>query len=267
MGRLFFMSNKLNLLLSLLMITACASQKKVTHEEAQLEANVVFQLGLSSLKNKENISALRLFQQAESIYPANPSYKIHQALVYDRLEQYEKAEAILREVCQKNLDTTECKNSLSSVLINKKNYEEAIQLSLEVIQDQNYLTPELAWANMARAQMYLGNEKEALVSVNNSLRLNENLCNVQNLKIKILMRNLNYQAALEEVQKTTMKCPRYWPSHAWEAYMFFKIGAKKVAHDKLEQINKNFTINDAKIYSYMSLKRLEQGRAFEEPQI
>jgi Tfp pilus assembly protein PilF len=259
---------KISLVLILFLYSCSSTEKKsVINTNAALEAQAVFQLGIGAFDGKDYLTALRLFQHAQQIDPENLTYKIHTAIVYNELGSSKKAEQILRKACSQDEANIDCKNSLSNVLISRRLYEEAIEISQSIVDDPRYGSPELVWANMARAQLELGKNEEAMNSVERAIALNSNLCGIRTLRVKVLMQSMQYEKALERIFETTIKCPRYWSAHAWEAYMFFKVGASSAAEDKLMGIQKNFKQTEAQVYSLTAMKRLERGLALEEPQL
>lgn len=88
----------------------------------------------------------------------------------------DEAERAARAALKVKPDFREARNTLGSVLINEKKFDEAIATLKPLTEDMLYATPEIAWGNLGWAQLEKGDADGAITSLKRAMALQPQFC-------------------------------------------------------------------------------------------
>ncbi|MCC6646901.1 MAG: tetratricopeptide repeat protein [Polyangiaceae bacterium] len=88
----------------------------------------------------------------------------------------DEAERAARAALKLKPDFREARNTLGSVLINEKKYDEAVATLTPLTEDMLYATPEIAWGNLGWAQLEKGDVDAAITSLKRAMALQPQFC-------------------------------------------------------------------------------------------
>ncbi len=121
-----------------------------------------FDLGLSYLKERQTIQALREFIEAEKLNPDDPEIQNTLAMTYFEKKVYDKAEEHLRKALIADPKYSEAWNNLGTVYRHMGQPDEAVNCYEKALEDVLYVTPERALFNLGMIYFERGLYTKAL---------------------------------------------------------------------------------------------------------
>ncbi len=151
--------------------------KHVPSEKEQQSADIHYNLGVQAQQNGNVQEALSEFQRAVELDPDNAdaqnalgillhlSFRRHS----EAIEHYQKAIEV-------RPNFSEARTNLANVYLDQGQYDQAIKLYEQVLNDMMYPTPFIAQGNLGWAYYKKGDTEKALENIKASVTLNPNFC-------------------------------------------------------------------------------------------
>lgn len=257
------------LLLPWIGVALLALQLRCAHSPTKAsveEQAAYFELGLSFYSDGRYPEAIQHFQAAYDADPRRSDILMHLALAQMKMEQFTAAEQSMRQACAQEKVYPECWNNLAVIYLRAGKFSEAESASRRALETPTYKTPEVALANLAQAQLALGQLKNAEASAQKAIRLKPDACQERLLLAKIRFVQGDIEEALKESRSAVMRCPLVPNAHHWEAYLLVKIGQRKSAVAKLQRIINTFPNNAEYVEkSRRAIEKINRRLAIEEP--
>ncbi len=245
----------------LLWLGACAHGP----EKDPKQARVHYQIGLSYLEDQKYPEALKEFEDAARFDPSDPALHMHVGIAYLQLEKIDEAAKWVSEACKMPEPFPECWNNLSHIELRRGHAAEAASYAEKALATDTYSTPETAFANLARAQLALKQPQKALTTLQKSLRLKPQACDLRILLNPTYIRLNDLETALSEARRTKFFCRLEPQAHLWEAYLLQKIGRRSDAEQKYREIMELFRQPETIDASRVALERLKKRLPLPEP--
>ena len=134
-------------LLSLLMIFSCATNGEVKKQQAKTARN----LGELHMMQGKHVAALRELIKSEKLDPNDPYMLYDMGLVYMAMEKEDLAAERFKKAIVIKPDFGPAKNSLGVLYLIKKDWDTAIDIFNEVLENLLYPTPHFALSNLGLA--------------------------------------------------------------------------------------------------------------------
>jgi type IV pilus assembly protein PilF len=151
--------------------------KHVPSEKEQQSADIHYNLGVQAQQGGNIQEALSEFQRAVEMDPDNADAQNALGILL-HLSFHRHAEAI--EHYQKALEVrpnfSEARTNLANVYLDQGQYDQAIKLYEQVLNDMVYATPFIAQGNLGWAYYKKGDTEKALENIKAAVTLNPNFC-------------------------------------------------------------------------------------------
>ncbi|MEO0335505.1 MAG: tetratricopeptide repeat protein [Pseudomonadota bacterium] len=201
-------------------------------------------IGTGLLGTNKLPQAIGEFRTALELNPNNHVAHNNLALAYFLRNRVELAHTHLKKALKIQPQYTEARNNLGRVLIQKKQYEQAIK-TLEVAQaDLVYPFPEKILTNLGYAYLEYGRLLKAQQLLKQAVELNRKSCLATNLWAKTYFQQENfYQAAIgfdkaiEVCRASTFAEPQYLAGVS-----YFKVGKRALAKTRFEELLKDYPV-------------------------
>jgi len=184
-----------------------------------------------------------------------------------QIENYAAAEKKFLEICPKKKPYPNCWNNLSALYIKMGQAKKSLVYSNKAANSPSYSTPELAFANRARAQMLLKNYDAAQSSIAQALRYNPNSCICYLVHAQVHNSLKLYDQALKSSKKAENLCSSNYKTHIWTAYLYYKNNNDRLAQKKLRSILETFKDQEPKFIATEYLNNLEKRIPLKEPSL
>jgi type IV pilus assembly protein PilF len=157
-----------------LVLSGC---KHIPTEKEQQSADIHYNLGVQAQQSGNIQEALSEFQHAVEIDPDNADAQFALGLLlhlsYNRpaeaIQHYEKALEVRPTF-------SEARANLATVYLDQKQYDQAIKLYEQVLNDMLYPTPYFAQNNLGWAYYQKGDTEKGLENIKAAVTLNPNFC-------------------------------------------------------------------------------------------
>jgi type IV pilus assembly protein PilF len=160
-------------LVLMVQVTACATTPPAPTAEAERKARSHYSVAMNHLKEGRAGVAITELQAADQMQPNDVWILLALAEAY-RLKAHDaEAEKYLLRVLEIRPDFHAAKLNLSAIYIQVGRYDDAIQLSKELLGDATFPIPWKALTNQGYAYFKLGKHAEARVALENALEYHE----------------------------------------------------------------------------------------------
>jgi tetratricopeptide (TPR) repeat protein len=154
-------------------LAACATTPPAPTAESERKARSHYSVAMNHLKEGRAGVAITELQAADQIQPNDVWILLALAEAY-RLKAHDaEAEKYLKRVLEIRPDFHAAKLNLSAIYIQVGRYDEAIQLSKELLGDATFPIPWKALTNQGYAYFKLGKHAEARTALQNALEYHE----------------------------------------------------------------------------------------------
>lgn len=138
-------------------------------------------------------------------------------------------------------DLRDARNTLGVVLIQRRQYDRAIEVLQPLTEDILYNTPELAWGNLGLAQLEKGDTDKAIVALKRAVALQPAFC-VGNFRLARAYEKRGElrlaQRALDATVNTDYPQCQFADAYEARARILDQLGEKSEAHADLERCTK-----------------------------
>jgi type IV pilus assembly protein PilF len=214
------------------LLTGC---KHVPTQKERESAEIHYNLGLQAQQNGRVPEALSEFQRAVELDPDYPeahnllgillhvSYKRHA----EAIKHYEKALEV-------RPGFSEAKTNLANVYLDQGQYDEAIKLYEQALNDMLYPTPFIAQGNLGMAYYKKGDTTKALENLQAAVTLSPNFCfGFKHMGI-IYEETGNTAEACRQFGNYREKCPDEADAYMREGVCLAKQGQVDTAKERLD---------------------------------
>jgi tetratricopeptide (TPR) repeat protein len=214
------------------LLTGC---KHVPTEKERASSEIHFNLGVQAQQNGRIPEALSEYQRAIELDPDNADARNALGILL-HVSYRRPAEAI--EHYQKALEArpnfSEARTNLANVYLDQGQYDQAIKLYEQVLNDMLYPTPFIAQGNMGWAYYKKGDTEKALENIRAAVTLNPNFClGFKNLGI-IHEQAGNTDEACKQFGYYREKCPNEADAYMREGVCLAKQGQVDTAKERLD---------------------------------
>jgi len=246
----------------LAVFAGCSSRGKVSEAE---KLNALYEIGSSLYGDGRFPEAIEKFEAAYSLAPERFDVLMALGMTYLAVEKTDLALNAVSKACQSVSVYPECWNNLSIVHLRRNEGEKAKVAASKALEVNTYSTPELALSNYAQAALLLGQYPEAKASLEKAIRLSPESCLPRLALAKTWVRMQDYEEALRIVKTAISRCPLDAEIHIWQAYIYYKLGQRRSAQIKYNQIVDLFKQGQAVDFSRQCLERLQKKIPLSEP--
>lgn len=223
-------------------------------------------MGLSFYTDGRFPEAVQHFGAAYEADTSRFDVLMHLSLAHFKLEHFNEAEKLMLRACSQEPKYSECWNNLSAIYLKMNRFTDAEKSARRALENPVYQTPEIALANLARANLAQGKLKDAEKNISQAIRLNGDLCQQRLVLAKIRLENKDVEAALKQAKAAVLRCPAIPNAHHWEAFLYYKIGQRESAVAKFQKILNTFPNNAESVEkSRESIEALRKRSAVAEP--
>jgi tetratricopeptide (TPR) repeat protein len=214
------------------LLTGC---KHVPTEKERSSSEIHYNLGLQAQQSGSIPEALSEYQRAITLDPDNADARNALGILL-HLSYRRHAEAI--EHYQKALEVrpnfSEARTNLANVYLDQGQYDQAIKLYEQVLNDMLYPTPFIAQGNMGWAYYKKGDTAKALENIHAAVTLNPNFClGFRNLGI-IHAETGNTDESCKHFGNYRERCPDEADAHMREGVCLAKQGHVDTAKERLD---------------------------------
>ncbi len=214
------------------LLTGC---KHVPTEKERASSEIHYNLGLQAQQSGSIPEALSEYQRAIALDPDNADARNALGILL-HLSYRRHAEAI--EHYQKALEVrpnfSEARTNLANVYLDQGQYDQAIKLYEQVLNDMLYSTPFIAQGNMGWAYYKKGDTAKALENIHAAVTLNPSFClGFRNLGI-IHAETGNTDESCKQFGNYREKCPDEADAHMREGVCLAKQGHVDTAKERLD---------------------------------
>lgn len=215
-----------------LVLSGC---KHVPTEREQASADIHYNLGVQAQQAGNIQEALGEYQRAVELDPDNAEAQNALGLVL-HLSFRRPAEAI--EHYQKALEVrptfSEARTNLGNVYLDQGQYDAAIKIYEQVLNDMLYPTPFIAQGNMGWAYYKKGDTEKALENIKAAVTLNPNFClGFKNLGL-IYEQTGKTEEACTQFSHYREQCPEVADAYLREGVCLAKKGEADAAKERFE---------------------------------
>jgi Tfp pilus assembly protein PilF len=164
---------------------ACSSSRGSAPgtQSPERQAQAEYDLGLDALSKSDLRGALAHAKKAGELDDSNADVQLLLSTIYIAFCayspsecRYPDAEKHARNALKLKSDFRQARNTLGSILINEKRYDEAIQDLRPLTDDILYNTPEIAWSNLGWAYLEKGDATAAVDALSRAVALQPACC-------------------------------------------------------------------------------------------
>lgn len=181
--------------LSLSIVSSCATTSPVTSEKEKEIALATLNQGIEFYNTGKYIMALKKLLEAEETIPDNPTLHNTLGLVYLAKDRHQTAADHFKKALKYNPDYIEAKNNLGAAYIKLEEWDKAIQIFKDVAQNILYPTPEIPYSNLGWVYYNQNLYKTAKSYFKKALEINPNyLIPIHGLASVYIVTGYQYQA-------------------------------------------------------------------------
>lgn len=217
-------------------IAGCASFRQHNHEEARLHHRV----GMGHLENGNLPQAFSSLLEAEKIDGDDPGIQNSLGLAYYLREKYDLAEKHFQKALGIKSDYSDAKNNLARTWIELKQYDRALKLLEEVMNDVTYTNPEKPLLNAGIAQFRKGEYRKAQDFFRKSLSMDRESCLAQSYYGRSLYELKEFPNAASALDRAVGFCQKiqFDEPHYYSALAYYHAGDEARATARLEEVAK-----------------------------
>ncbi len=155
--------------LILLFIFSCAPRQE---DVSKSQWQYFYDLGMSSYIAKNYSEAIANFFRATQLAPQEPKVWNALGLAYMEVQEYQKAENALLKALQVDKTYTEAKLNLGVLYHKQKDYERAIRVLREVIEDEAFPQKHMAFYSLAKVYQAIDKRQDYLINLRRAVAYN-----------------------------------------------------------------------------------------------
>jgi tetratricopeptide (TPR) repeat protein len=215
-----------------LVLSGC---KHVPTEKERETAEIRYNLGVQAQKAGNIQEAMSEFQRAVELDPDNAD-ALNALGILLHLSFKRPAEAIkhYERALEVRPDFSEARTNLANVYLDQGQYDQAIQLYEQALNDMLYPTPSFAQGNLGWAYFKKGDTEKALENIQAAVTLNPQFCRgYKNLGL-IHEQMGNTELACQNFARYREQCPDVADAYMREGVCLAKQGQVEAARERLQ---------------------------------
>ncbi|SFX17581.1 tetratricopeptide repeat protein [Marinospirillum alkaliphilum] len=162
------------LLISLLLLSGCATKPPWEQTDPEQQATAYANLGMGYLDEGQPQRALREFRRALEVRPRHPRALHGMALALQQQEEHQLAEDYFKRALRADPTKTVARNNYAAFLFEQSRYDEARRELERAVQDVNYLNRSQLFVNLGYVMLRLDNTTAATDAFNRAVILARN---------------------------------------------------------------------------------------------
>ncbi len=257
-------SFKASSLFVFLMTTACT---RPVSEEKQLEAQTLYEVGVSQLQDANYPDAISNLHSAYDLRPDSPEVLLHLGLAYLGARRLTEAEKYVSRACSLSEKYALCWNNLSAVYLAQGRFAESVIAAEKAIEIVTFPSPHLSWGNKGDALFHLGELADSRSALEKALKYRPQHCRNRAL----LSRTLLQMAKFEDARQQSFLIRKFCPAEArillWDAYLSYRLGYITEARKTFEAIVSTFNDKDSVEVAHRGLRDLKGERTLSPPEL
>jgi type IV pilus assembly protein PilF len=248
-----------------MLIVGCASLKGPKSKEDSFKAQAFYEAGLSMIEDRRYPDAISNFETAHQLDPSRIDVVNAWSVASMEAGHLGTAEEILLKSLKDNPGEPTILNNLSAVYTRNQQPEKGVIYARKAIEVPTYGSPELAWANLGRAQIDTGDLQGAQTSIERARDLAPRNCSIRVLLTKALVKRGKVGDAHREIRIAANECSSQAMVHIWEAYVHYEARDLQRARKKLRFIVQRFERGPIVEFALKALESLENSGTVNEP--
>jgi type IV pilus assembly protein PilF len=215
-----------------LVLSGC---KHVPSEKEQASAEIHYNLGVQAQQSGNVQEALSEFQHAVELDPDNAdAQNALGILLHLSFRRHGEAVEHYQKALEVRPNFSEARTNLANVYLDQGQYDAAIKLYEQVLNDMLYPTPFIAQGNLGWAWYKKGDTRKALENIKAAVTLNPNFClGFKNLGI-IHEQTGDTEEACKQFAHYREQCPEVADAYLREGVCLAKQGQGDAAKERLE---------------------------------
>lgn len=236
-------------------------------EEKNLEAQTLFEVGVSQLQDGNFPDAISNLDAASALRPDSADIQLNLGLAYFGAEKHPEAIQHISRACGMRADFALCWNNLSSVYLAAGQYQAGFESAEKAISIIKFGAPELSWGNKGDALFHLGKLPESRSALERAVKLDPKHCRNRALLSRTLLQSANFNDARQQDLLIRRFCPSEPQILLWEAYLSYRLGFISEARKTFEAIITGFSDKAAIASAQNYLRDLDAERTLRPPAI
>ncbi len=227
-------------------VLSCTSKANASAVSPERESEASYNLGVEAFQRGSYREALEEANKAVKLDSQNADAQLLVATVYIGMCTYTtddcrlpEAEKFAREALRLRKDFRPARNTLGSILINEKKYDEAIATLEPLTQDILYANPETAWGNLGWAYLEKGDLDRAINALQHSVSLEPRFCWGHDKLAQALAKKGDWQTAEAEASAAMNPafptCKTFTEAYETRAQILAHLGRAEEARADLQQ--------------------------------
>jgi tetratricopeptide (TPR) repeat protein len=236
-------------------LIVCASSQKRLEKKRDEDPQYQYNVGLVYIQSDRLDDAIKYFNKALSLRPNFDLALNALGLTYFMKGEFQKAAGHFEKCLAISPGLTEAHNYLGSVY-QELGYVDKAEIEFrKAIRDENYLSRELPYYNLARLYLSQGKDKEAFDLVNTAIELNNRMVMALNLQGVLLERLGKIREAIYSYEKALNIAPDDINLSYNLAVAYFKTDRRPEAKSLFEKIYPQVTDEEirSKIDEYLKV--------------
>lgn len=215
-----------------LVLSGC---KHMPSDREQQSADIHYNLGVQAQQAGKIQEALSEFQRAVDLDPDNAdAQNALGILLHLSFRKFPEAVEHYQKALEVRPNFSEARTNLANVYLDQGQYDEAIKLYEQVLNDMMYPTPYIAQGNLGWAYFKKGDSEKGLENIKAAVTLNPNFClGFKNLGL-IFEQTGSTEEACKAFGQYREKCPEVADAYLREGVCLAKQGQADTAKERLE---------------------------------
>jgi type IV pilus assembly protein PilF len=253
----------LKIFLSLIILTSCASSKKVTKKEKK--AKILYSRGTANLMGRSYTSALRDLIAANKLSPKDKSILNNLGMAYYFKKEKTKAKFYISKSIEIDKINSEARGNLASIYLQEKKYNRAEKQYKIILKDLLYHHQYKTYYNLGILKLKQQHKAQAMVYFNKSLEENSQHCPSL---FQVALDSYNkgfYKTSYAKFKQASMGiCVNSPAPHYYQALSLVELRDKVKAKLKLEYLIEQFpkskfaTLAQIKISTIKNMKSIHR---------
>jgi Tfp pilus assembly protein PilF len=257
-------SHTLKLIGFLALSSACS---RPVSEERHLEAQTLFEVGISQLQDGDFPNAIANLEGALEHRPDSHDIELHLGLAYLGAKTLDKAEQHMKRACGMIEKYALCWNNLAGIHLAQGRYAEASAAADKAIEVVTFSAPHLSWGNKGDALFHLGNLKGSRQALMKALKAQPQHCRNRALLSRTLLQLADFDNARQQGLLLRRFCPAEPRILLWEGYLSYRLGFISETKKTFDAIINGFSDKDAIEAAQRGLKDLENEKSLTPPEL
>ncbi len=234
-----FMKSTFFIILTLILVTSCASKSQELKEK---QVGLYFGAGMQNLMDKQYTEALKNFLKANELDPNNSEILNNLGMSYYFKGEKDLAIKTLNKSLKINEDNSDAKVNLASIYFQEKRFEEAEKTYKKVLRDLTYDKQTRTYYNLGVLELnHKKDTRAAEAYFKKSIKEDDNYCPSYFQLGLIQYNRRQFKTALKNLKEASMgDCYESPAPHYYQALSMINLGRYDEARIKLDEIETHF---------------------------